>query len=175
MAALKSRAGAEKTPRVPGAGELREILEADFLREVTGCRGCVVHFYHAEFTTCAVMDKHLRELAAACPATRFLRIDASKAPFFVTKLRVQVRPTLLPRLADRVARSLTACAGLAAVRVRVPGLSIACPPRCAGVAHPRPLRGRCSGGAADGIRGARGRPFCQRSRRRHCSLSAQRG
>lgn len=58
-------------------------------------RYVVVHFYHPEFVSCAVMDKHLRVLAARAPGTMFLKINADKAPFFVGKLKVKVLPSLV--------------------------------------------------------------------------------
>ena len=55
----------------------------------------VVHFYHEEFITCKVMDKHIRSIAPRALGARFLKLEAKKAPFFVAKLKVQVLPTLV--------------------------------------------------------------------------------
>ena len=41
------------------------------------------------------MDKHLRIIAPRAVGARFLRINASKAPFFTAKLKVKVLPTLV--------------------------------------------------------------------------------
>ncbi len=35
----------------------------------------VIHFYHREFMTCKVMDKHLKELAPKVLAAKFLKVD----------------------------------------------------------------------------------------------------
>jgi hypothetical protein len=63
--------------------------------QVTSQTHVVVHFFHDEFMTCKVMDKHLRLLAPRALGARFLRLDARKAPFFVGKLKVRVLPTLV--------------------------------------------------------------------------------
>jgi len=94
MQALKAAASARKQGIQEGRGELREIVEDEFLKEVTGARFVAVHFYHEEFMTCKVMDKHLRALAPRCVSVKFVRINASKAAFFVAKLKVKVLPTL---------------------------------------------------------------------------------
>lgn len=81
MAALRSTVDARKAARAAGGGELRTIVEDDFLKEVTSAKMVVVHFYHPEFETCKVMDKHLRLVAAKPTAvtTRFLRLDGAYA------------------------------------------------------------------------------------------------
>ncbi len=63
--------------------------------QVTAYTSVVVHFYHEEFITCKVMDKHLRALAPRALGARFLKLEAQKAPFFTAKLKVKVLPTLV--------------------------------------------------------------------------------
>ena len=41
------------------------------------------------------MDLHLREIAKKHLETRFVSINAEKAPFFITKLQLQVLPTVV--------------------------------------------------------------------------------
>ena len=94
MAALKASAAARKQGLQEGRGELREIAEDEFLKEVTSARFVAVHFFHDEFMTCKVMDKHLRALAPRCVSVKFVRINANKAAFFVAKIKVKVLPTL---------------------------------------------------------------------------------
>ncbi len=55
----------------------------------------MVHFYHEEFISCKVMDKHLRALAPRALGARFLKLEAKKAIFFTAKLKVKVLPTLI--------------------------------------------------------------------------------
>ncbi len=62
---------------------------------MTAHTSVVVHFYHDEFVSCKVMDKHLRGIAPRAIGARFLRLNAKKAPFFTAKLKVKVLPTLV--------------------------------------------------------------------------------
>ena len=82
--------------RARGHGDVRTIAEDEFLPECTGSSEyVVVHFYHEEFETCRVLDHHLSKIAPLHLEAKFLRLNATKAPFFVTKLKVQVLPTLI--------------------------------------------------------------------------------
>ncbi|KAG4175382.1 hypothetical protein ERO13_A11G182100v2 [Gossypium hirsutum] len=78
-----------------GHGEYREISEGDFLGEVTGSEKVVCHFYHKEFYRCKIMDKHLKALASKHLDTKFIKLDAENAPFFVTKLAVKTMPCVI--------------------------------------------------------------------------------
>uniref|UniRef100_A0A7S2BSD8 Phosducin domain-containing protein n=1 Tax=Haptolina brevifila TaxID=156173 RepID=A0A7S2BSD8_9EUKA len=78
-----------------GHGEYREIAEEDFLKEVCGSQWCVVHFYHQEFFRCKIVDKHLRLIAPKHLSCKFLTLNAEKAPFFVTKLAIEMLPTVI--------------------------------------------------------------------------------
>ncbi|KAL0220305.1 hypothetical protein RCL1_000159 [Eukaryota sp. TZLM3-RCL] len=103
MAELKNQHRFQQNMRAKGHGELRLIEEGQFLKEVTSTDRCIVHFTHPEFERCKLMDQHLRILAPKHLETKFLRIEASKAPFFVQKLKIQVLPCVL-LLWDGVAR-----------------------------------------------------------------------
>lgn len=84
-----------------GHGEIRTISQDEFLPEclqqgtAATSRYVAVHFFHAEFERCKIMDHHLRQVAAVHVSCKFLRIDAEKAPFFVQRLNVRTLPTLL--------------------------------------------------------------------------------
>mgnify|MGYP002052538186 CR=1 FL=1 len=93
--AIKERVMKEKQLLVHGHGEYREIVEEDFLKQVCGSPDVVVHFYHREFFRCKIIDKHMRVLAPKYRGTKFIHIDAEKAPFFVGKLGIQMLPTVL--------------------------------------------------------------------------------
>jgi thioredoxin-like negative regulator of GroEL len=56
---------------------------------------CVVHFYHREFESCKVADMHLEKMAKKFIGTKFVKLEAEKAPFFVKKLNVQTLPTMV--------------------------------------------------------------------------------
>jgi len=92
---LKSMQQMEKQFHAQGHGEYREIVEDEFLKEVCGSPYVVIHFFHPEFFNCKVVDKHLRLLAPKHLACKFLTLNAEKAPFFVTKLHIQVLPTVI--------------------------------------------------------------------------------
>jgi hypothetical protein len=78
-----------------GHGQFRDILEDEFLKEVTGSERVVCHFYHNDFERCKIMDMHLNKLAKRHIETKFIKIDAAKAPFFVNKLSIRTMPTLV--------------------------------------------------------------------------------
>lgn len=78
-----------------GHGSYTEIPQDDFLKEVTKSKYVVCHFYHPEFERCKIIDKHLEGLARKHLATKWIKIDANKAPFFVGKLQVKMLPTLI--------------------------------------------------------------------------------
>ena len=78
-----------------GHGCLNEIDEKEFLPEVTTTKHVVAHFYHQEFERCRIMDKHLAVMAKKYFETKFVKISAPDAPFFVTKLQVKVLPCLI--------------------------------------------------------------------------------
>ncbi|KYR03131.1 hypothetical protein DLAC_00629 [Tieghemostelium lacteum] len=76
-------------------GEYKEILEQEFLKEVTSTLKVVVHFYHKEFQRCKIVDKHLQILAKSHYSTKFLKMDAEKSMFFIEKLGIRVLPTIV--------------------------------------------------------------------------------
>lgn len=64
----------------------------DFTTETTRC---VVHFAHADFARCGVMDARLEELAGRHYEVRFARVDVRSAPFLVEKLKIRVLPCVI--------------------------------------------------------------------------------
>jgi thioredoxin-like negative regulator of GroEL len=78
-----------------GHGELTDITEGEFLNVVTNTKFVVCHFAHKDFERCKIMDKHLRLLASKYFVTRFCRINAPDAAFFVAKLSVQMLPCVI--------------------------------------------------------------------------------
>ncbi|KAL3796447.1 hypothetical protein HJC23_004244 [Cyclotella cryptica] len=78
-----------------GHGTLRTIVQDEFLAECTGSsRFVCVHFFQDEFERCKIMDFHLKVIAEEHYECKFLRIDAAKAPFFVTKFKIRTLPSL---------------------------------------------------------------------------------
>ncbi|GAB4855756.1 Thioredoxin domain-containing protein plp3b [Ancistrocladus abbreviatus] len=95
IAALKKEAEKRQALKKQGLGEYREITEGDFLGEVTGSELVVCHFYHKEFYRCKIMDKHLKLLAPKYIDTKFIKLDAENAAFFVAKLAVKTLPCVI--------------------------------------------------------------------------------
>jgi len=95
LAEYKAKRDLEMKFHQQGHGEYREIAEDEFLKEVCGSQWCVVHFYHPEFFRCKIIDKHLRIIAQKHLSCKFLTLNAEKAPFFVTKLAIQMLPTVI--------------------------------------------------------------------------------
>ena len=46
----------------------------------------VCAFFHKDFERCKIVDMHLAKICKSHTEARFVRIDAEKCPFFVTKL-----------------------------------------------------------------------------------------
>lgn len=63
-------------------------------------RACVVCFFLPLFERCVLMRKRLGALAGRYPLVSFFEIDATKAPFLVTKLQVKVLPVVVVYAAD---------------------------------------------------------------------------
>lgn len=95
LKAMKDRAAKREQLKAKGHGEYEEIVESDFLSRVTGSEYVVCHFYHNNFERCKIMDMHLRKLAVRCFGTKFITINAEKAPFFVEKLKIRTLPTVV--------------------------------------------------------------------------------
>ncbi|GJP41501.1 hypothetical protein CLOM_g1170 [Closterium sp. NIES-68] len=91
MAASRKRENLRKK----GHGEYREITEEEFLPEVKSSEYVLCHFYHAEFPRCKIVDKHLAILAPKHLEAKFVKIDAEKCPFFVSRLNVKVLPCMI--------------------------------------------------------------------------------
>merc|ERR1719271_2007903 len=92
---LQKKYALEKQFHAQGHGEYREISEEEFLKEVCGSQWVVVHFYHREFFRCKIVDKHLRIIAQKHLSCKWLTLDAEKAPFFISKLAIQMLPTVI--------------------------------------------------------------------------------
>mmetsp|Transcript_68627 Transcript_68627/g.120202 ORF Transcript_68627/g.120202 Transcript_68627/m.120202 type:complete len:210 (+) Transcript_68627:2-631(+) len=78
-----------------GHGQYEEIVEEDFLKTVTASERSIVHFYHRHFERSKIMDMHLGRCAKKFFGTRFVKLDAEKAPFFVEKLKVRTLPCVV--------------------------------------------------------------------------------
>ena len=95
IAAAKAKKNSDQEMKILGHGEYTDINEQEFLPTVTKTQLCVLHFYHKDFERCKIIDMHLAKIAREHLECRFIKIDAEKAPFFVTKLQVQVLPSVI--------------------------------------------------------------------------------
>lgn len=95
LAAMKEDYTETQTNKTLGHGSYDEIEEAAFLPTVTKTQYVIVHFYHTDFERCKIIDMHLKKIAPAHTETRFVKLDAEKAPFFIQKLSIQTLPTLV--------------------------------------------------------------------------------
>ena len=92
---IKAQNSVHQENLIAGHGQYNEITEEQFLPAVTKTKFVVVAFYHKDFERCKIMDHHLRIIAKQHTETRFVNIDAEKCPFFVTKLQIQMLPTVI--------------------------------------------------------------------------------
>ncbi|XP_053240150.1 thioredoxin domain-containing protein 9 [Podarcis raffonei] len=78
-----------------GHGEYVEIpSERDFFEQVKRSNKVVCHFYRDTSFRCLIIDKHLTVLAKKHIETRFIKLNAEKAPFLCERLHIKVIPTL---------------------------------------------------------------------------------
>lgn len=73
-----------------GHGQYREIVQDEFLAEVTSSLRVVCHFYHGDFPRCNIIDHHIQRLVGRHVETKFIKINAEKAPFFTEKVRTHI-------------------------------------------------------------------------------------
>jgi thioredoxin-like negative regulator of GroEL len=71
-------------------GQVKDIVETEFLDTMLKNKKVVCHFYHKDFERCKIMEKHLQIVASTHGETMFVRIDAEKTPFFTGKLNIKV-------------------------------------------------------------------------------------
>lgn len=95
IAALKRGMDVTAELKARGHGEYQEIDQDGFLPTVTSTKHVICHFYHREFERCKIMDQHLSDIAKAHLESRFVKINAEKCPFFVTKLNIKVLPSVI--------------------------------------------------------------------------------
>ena len=83
MAEIRAAREEDQKNKILGHGDYREITEQEFLPTVTKTQYCVVHFFHNDFEICKIVDMHLQRICKEHLETRFVRLNADKAPFFI--------------------------------------------------------------------------------------------
>jgi len=82
--------------RSKGHGVYQEIGDqAEFFHETKANDRVVCHFYRSSTWRCDLVDKHLALLAPKHMETRFIKINAEKAPFLCERLNIVVMPTII--------------------------------------------------------------------------------
>jgi len=77
-------------------GKYTELTdEKEIIRTCASEPLCIIHFYHSNFSRCAIMDKHMAALAPKYFNTRFLRVFVENVPFLVEKLGLKVLPCVI--------------------------------------------------------------------------------
>ena len=112
-----------------GHGEYRHIGEDEFINEVTSSSLVACHFWHPEFQRSKIMDKHLEILARKYFDTKFIKIDAEKAAFFVAKLNIKMLPaigTLLTQMMDLQHGHYQVYLTTNLIRIKLVNLAISC-------------------------------------------------
>jgi len=95
LAELKKKGERTQEFLAMGHGTYTTVTQDDFLPSVTKSKFVVCHFFHSNFERSKIVDKHLSILCKKHLATKFIKIDAEKSPFFATKLMIKVLPTLV--------------------------------------------------------------------------------
>ncbi|CAE8645498.1 unnamed protein product, partial [Polarella glacialis] len=78
-----------------GHGQYDMIDEKDFFDCAKKSKRIVIHFWRPETFRCEVMDRHLRQLCQKHWETRFVKINAEKAPYLAEKLHIWCLPSLV--------------------------------------------------------------------------------
>lgn len=71
------------------------IEEKEFFDVAKKSEFIVVHFWRESTWRCEVMDKHLRQLANKHWGTRFVKLNAEKAPYLTERLHIWCLPSLV--------------------------------------------------------------------------------
>ena len=93
---LKAKQNMMDTWKSQGHGKLEEIAdEKQFFEEAKTNKLVVCHFYRSTTPYCLLLDQHLMKISPKHMETRFIKLNAEKCDYLVTKLRITVMPTLI--------------------------------------------------------------------------------
>ncbi|KAL0858656.1 hypothetical protein ABMA27_012482 [Loxostege sticticalis] len=92
---MKQRAKKKQEWIANGHGEYTEIDgEKEFFGVCNKSTNVVCHFYRNDTPRCRIVDMHLKTLAKKHVETRFVKLDAERAPFLTGRLKIRVIPTI---------------------------------------------------------------------------------
>jgi len=105
--AIKKKANDEAEWRANGHGEYSEIEnESAFFAASKKSDKLVCHFYLKTTERCKILDKHFKILAPQMLGTKFVKLDAEKAPFLTERMMIKVIPCIVcivgSTLVDRI-------------------------------------------------------------------------
>ena len=93
---MKKRQKERSDWRQQGHGEYFEVTDQKaFFAEVKGSKRVVCHFYRPSNQQCNIVDKHLSICAKKHMETKFMKINAEKAPYLVEKLNIWMIPSIV--------------------------------------------------------------------------------
>ncbi|KAG0049453.1 hypothetical protein BGZ83_005749 [Gryganskiella cystojenkinii] len=93
---LKEEVAKRKLVMESDHGSYKDITDEKEIMDITTkTKHCVIHFYHADFRRCMIVDKHLETLAKKHIKTKFVKIKVENAPFLVEKLQVKILPCVI--------------------------------------------------------------------------------
>jgi len=96
LKAMQKAHAAKQEFLLKGHGGYKELpSEKDFFDTIKNDKKAVIHFYRPTTQRCEIFDKHLELLAPKHLETRFVKLNAEKAPFLCERLQIRVIPTLL--------------------------------------------------------------------------------
>jgi len=82
--------------KLQGHGRYMELSDQkEFFDACKKSKQLVIHFYRPSTERCQIVDRHLDTLAQTHLETRFVKINAEKAPFLVEKLGIIMLPTMM--------------------------------------------------------------------------------
>lgn len=77
-------------------GKYEELPEEKmFFDVIKKSENVVIHFFRDSSPRCAIVDKHLKILAAKHIETRFVKFNAEKCPFLAEKLKIKTIPSIV--------------------------------------------------------------------------------
>merc|ERR1711933_366903 len=85
---MKGDAARKQTKLAAGHGSYEMVDEKDFFKVAKESEYMVVHFWRESAWRCEVIDKHLRQLCQKHWGTRFIKINAEKAPFLTERFHI---------------------------------------------------------------------------------------
>lgn len=74
-------------------GKLVQVAEGVFLDSIAKCPRAVAHFYLDDFEPCRTLNEMLENVAKQHPETKFVKLVATEAPWFVAKFKIKTLPS----------------------------------------------------------------------------------